>query len=202
MLSLSLLVQVLMLWYWLPDSSIENSLWLVVALDMLKLIHFFLLQYLPVPEVPGGVGTGATGRLCARVQVWVPVALLAVHQKCVWLLQIPGAGEFVWLCPGLTDLWYRRGEQVYGASAEQDLSPALVRLCFQNIYIMLFPSNSLEVTLLSHWLGFDVFCRYVFAFNCQFNHHTMKNCDVDNMWPTSLWLFLAMCFSAFLQSSY
>lgn len=69
MLSLSLLVQVLMLWYWLPDSSIENSLWLVVALDMLKLIHFFLLQYLPVPEVPRGVGTGATGRLCARVQV-------------------------------------------------------------------------------------------------------------------------------------
>lgn len=98
MLSLSLLVQVLMLWYWLPDSSIENSLWLVVALDMLKLIHFFLLQYLPVPEVPRGVGTGATGRLCARVQVWVPVALLALHTQCLWLLQIPGAGKCVCVC--------------------------------------------------------------------------------------------------------
>lgn len=27
------------------------------------------LQYLPVPEVPGGVGTGAAGRLCIGFQV-------------------------------------------------------------------------------------------------------------------------------------
>lgn len=54
---------------------------------------FCPLQYVPVPEVPGGVGVGAARRLCIGVQVRVPVAFLAFHPKCLRLFQIPGAGE-------------------------------------------------------------------------------------------------------------
>lgn len=52
-----------------------------------------LLQYVPVPEVSGGVGVSSAGRLCAGVQVRVPVALLAFHSKRLRLLQISGTGK-------------------------------------------------------------------------------------------------------------
>lgn len=52
-----------------------------------------LPQHLPLPEVPGGVDLSSAGRLCARVQVRVPLALLALHPKCLRLFQIPGTGK-------------------------------------------------------------------------------------------------------------
>ena len=73
-----LTVQLLCLSLFNPDCSIVLSL---------------SSQYFPIPEVPGSVGVGAASRLCTGVQVWVPVALLAFHQKCLRLVQIPGAGK-------------------------------------------------------------------------------------------------------------
>lgn len=67
----------------------------VFVLEMLTEITFlFSWQYFPVPEVPGGVGTGTVSRLCPGVQVWVSVALLALHQERLRFLQIPGLGEY------------------------------------------------------------------------------------------------------------
>lgn len=69
---------------------------------MLPMIEWFgnkisssLFQYVPVPEVSGGLGSGAAGRLCAGVPLRVPLAFLALHSQCLRLLQIPGPGECV-----------------------------------------------------------------------------------------------------------
>lgn len=51
------------------------------------------MQYVPVPEVLGGVGVSPAGWLCAGVQVRIPVALLALHPECLRLFQISGTGK-------------------------------------------------------------------------------------------------------------
>lgn len=56
---------------------------------------FCVSQYVPVPEVSGGLGAGAAGRLRAGVPLRVPLAFLAFHSQCLRLLQIPGPGEYV-----------------------------------------------------------------------------------------------------------
>ena len=42
-----------------------------------------LLQHVPLPEVPAGVGVGAHGRLHPGVPLRVPVAVLAAPAQCV-----------------------------------------------------------------------------------------------------------------------
>lgn len=56
---------------------------------------FCVSQYVPVPEVSGGLGAGAAGRLRAGIPLRVPLAFLAFHSQCLRLLQIPGPGEYV-----------------------------------------------------------------------------------------------------------
>ena len=72
---------------------------------------FSFLQYLPLPEVPGGLGTGVAGRLRAGVQVRVSLAVLALHPECVRLLQIPRPGE----CLLIVALLHFHFQKVYKA---------------------------------------------------------------------------------------
>lgn len=75
-------------------STIVSS-WLLSQTSFISSVSFVFLssQYIPVSEVPGGVGVSFACWLCAGVQVWVPVALLAFPSQCLRFLQISGAGK-------------------------------------------------------------------------------------------------------------
>lgn len=71
-----------------------------IKINLFNFFFFFsilclcpVLQHFPVSEVSRCVGVGSSGWFCARVQVWVPVAVLAFHTKRLRLLQISGAGK-------------------------------------------------------------------------------------------------------------
>lgn len=89
-LQLSILIPVLILDLLIKKKKCSLS----VGNPDLKFPFSSFPQHFPVPEVPGGVGPGAAGRFCAGVQVWVPVAVLALHQERLRFLPIPGLGEW------------------------------------------------------------------------------------------------------------
>lgn len=133
-------------------------------------------QCLPLPEVPASVGPGAAGGLCPGVSLRVLVAFLALHQECVWLLQVPGTGEWHPLVEGVNDSFDLKAQRVSEILPLTLETPQTLNI---NIFHLLWWSASHPSPCVGRGFRLAIFLSFtVVTVTDESSHGDVRSCNV------------------------